>query len=122
MKSDKIHKFNDEVIKPLNTPENVVWGMFDLAWELVINQPERDCAVVVVMEKNGRWSIGVADRNKKGYTPTMVVFADEVAKDYEFAQKLCHQFNEQLLELSKTEAFMIEASTLSFTGEVALDE
>jgi len=108
--TDIVHKFNDEVVKPLNTPENRAWGLFDLAWQLKINYPERDCAATLVFCDHG-YGIGIADRNLKGYTPTPVFFDESVA--YEEINEICDKFNTIVLGLTPDEALDIVVSTFS---------
>jgi len=104
---DRYHKFIEEVVEPR---KGEVFSLGDLAWQLAINHPDRDCAVTSVLRDG--WAIGIADRSKKGYTPTNVYFNDEIQTTYDEVEFICNQFNEIVLELTLKEASDIVISTL----------
>lgn len=105
-RSDKYGKVCEQFgsLQNPNPPMRVDW-MPTVAWNLLFDREDIDDTCLVYLHaENG---IGVADRGKRGYTPTPCFIYDGVD-----GQAAVDWFNENILELTKKESHKIVMSTM----------
>ena len=86
-----------------------IQGMFDLGWQLLYNYPERDCAIEPIFIGKNAPTLGIADHNISGYTPTNVYFHNEPTWDQ--LRDIATWFNTDILGLSNDDALEITMSS-----------
>ena len=105
--SDQKSRIMDEVRKQFPKENSTIQGIFSIAWELLYNQPNRDCCIVVVI-RNGGYELGIADQDRQGFTPTPAYLK---GKTYQETQEIASWFNTNVLLLSEMESLLIDVSS-----------
>lgn len=71
----------------------------DLLWQIIVNDLYNDKTVVFVPIPESRLTIGIAEKNETGYTPTRVGFAPGIK--YDQAQEILTELNEAIFGLNE---------------------
>lgn len=81
----------------------------NLLWQLLINKTRslKDAAFIPVIV-SGYQTLGIADKNVSGYSPTGVVFETH---NYDEASKICEELNKEVFGIGSEEAFEITSSS-----------
>lgn len=79
-------------------------------WNFFIKKTRKltDAAFTPIITKK-HMIVGIADRDIKGYTPTMLVFK---TISYNEASDICDEFNQDLFGIDEKEAYKIIASSM----------
>ena len=85
-----------------------VQGIFGVAWELLYNQPSRNCAFTAVIRNSG-YELGLADSGSPGFTPTPICLN---SKNYVETQEIADWMNENVLLLDFEESARITLSSM----------
>lgn len=88
-------------------------GFFhNMLWQFLVNETRnlnaKETALTPVI-KDGHTELGIADKNRGGYTPTMVIFVNH---NYDKACDVCDDLNKDLFGLTEEESYKITSSTM----------
>ena len=95
-------------VKAKFSDDPTVQGVFGVAWELLYNQPSRNCALTAVI-RNGGYELGLADSGSPGFTTTPVYLE---GKNYAETQEIADWMNENVLLLDFEESARITLSSM----------
>ncbi len=81
-------------------------------WEILFNGArdvsKKESAFTPIID-NGFTRLGIADKDKRGYTPTPAVFKTH---NYKEAQEICNDLNNDIFSLDDKEASLIVLSSI----------